>query len=153
VASPGTADSFLTASSITRTRQVHQITACSLYTLLEEAYEDHSKERAESPEEVLDFEGWCERRKLQSPQFHFWHLVLRMELVILLFIRSFREANFYLYCEALAELIPSYFFANNNVNYPRWLPIHYSDMVSLEQKHPQLALEFQSGNFVVHKSS
>ena len=74
-----------------------------------------------------------------------------MELVILLLIRSFREANYYLYCQALAELIP-YFFANNNVNYARWLPIHYRDMVSLDQKHPQLALEFQSGNFVVHKS-
>ncbi|KAJ8351073.1 hypothetical protein AAFF_G00156320 [Aldrovandia affinis] len=75
-----------------------------------------------------------------------------MELVILLLIRSFREANFFLYCQSLAELIP-YFFANNNVNYARWLPIHYRDMVTLEQKHPQLAQEFQSGNFVVHKSS
>ena len=75
-----------------------------------------------------------------------------MELVILLLIRSFREANFFLYCQSLAELMP-YFFANNNVNYARWLPIHYRDMVTLEQKHPQLAQEFQSGNFVVHKSS
>ena len=79
-------------------------------------------------------------------------MVLSMELVIFLLIRSFREANFFLYCQSLAELIP-YFFANNNVNYARWLPIHYRDMVTLEQKHPQLAQEFQSGNFVVHKSS
>ncbi|KAJ8406107.1 hypothetical protein AAFF_G00309950 [Aldrovandia affinis] len=31
---------------------------------------------------------------------------------------------------SLAELIP-YFFANNNVNYARWLPIYYRDMVTL----------------------
>ena len=66
-------------------------------------------------------------------------------------IRSFREANFDLYCQSLAELIP-YFFANNNVNYARWLPIHFRDMMTLAQKHPQLANEFHRGKFVVHKS-
>ena len=98
------------------------------------------------------FEAWCEHRKLRSPQFNFWYMVLSMELVILLLIRLFREDNFFLYCQSLAELIP-YFFTNNNVNYVRWLPIHYRDTMTLEQKHPQLAQEFQSGNFVVHKSS
>ncbi|KAJ8386023.1 hypothetical protein AAFF_G00178440 [Aldrovandia affinis] len=152
IASPGTADSFLTVSSITRTRQMHQITGCSLYKLLKAAHMDYSKETDEQPEEVPSFELGVRHRKLQSPQFHFWYMVLSMELVILLLIRSFREANFFLYCQSLAELIP-YFFANNNVNYARWLTIHYRDMVTLEQKHPQLAQEFQSGNFVVHKSS
>ncbi|CAE1329775.1 unnamed protein product [Acanthosepion pharaonis] len=79
-------------------------------------------------------------------------MVPSMELVILLLIRSFGEANFFLYCQLLAELI-SYFFANNNVSYAQWIPIHYRDMLPLEQKHPQLAQEFQSGNFVVHESS
>ena len=131
---------------------MHQITACSLYKLLKAAHTDYSKETDEQHEEVPSFEAWCEHRKLQSPQFHFLYMVLSMELGILLLIRSFREANFFLYCQSLAELLP-YFFANNNVNYARWLPIHYRDMVTLEQKHPQLAQEFQSGNFVVHKSS
>ena len=61
--------------------------------------------------------------------------VLSVELVILLLIRSFREANFILYCHSLAELIP-YFFANNNVNYVRWFLIHLRDMLILEEKHP-----------------
>ena len=56
VASPGTAESFLTASSITRTRQMHQITACSLYKLLKAAYTDYSNETAENTE-VLSFEA------------------------------------------------------------------------------------------------
>ena len=38
IASAGTADSFLSASSVTKNRQAHQITACSLYRLLKEAY-------------------------------------------------------------------------------------------------------------------
>ena len=150
IASPGTADSFLTASSINRTQQMHQITACSLYKLLKAAYTDYLKETEEQPKEV--FETWCECHKQHSPMFHFWYMVLSLELVILLLIRSFREANFILYCQSLAELIP-YFFANNNVNYARWLPIHYRDMVTLEKKPPQVAQEFQNGKFVVHKSS
>ena len=152
VASPGTAESFLTASSVTRTRMMHQITACSLYTLLKAAYTDFLEETDGTLDEEPSLEAWCEHRKLLSPQFHFWYIVLSMELVIFLLIRSFREANFSLYCQSLAELIP-YVFANNNVNYARWLPINYRDMVTLEQKHPQLAHDFQNGKFVIHKSS
>ncbi|KAJ8353458.1 hypothetical protein SKAU_G00210250 [Synaphobranchus kaupii] len=152
VASSGTADSFLSASSVTRTRQVHQITACCLYKLLKAAYTDYCTDSTEHPDRVLSFEDWCERYKQQSPQFQFWDLVLSMELVIFSLIRAFREANFTLYCQALSELIP-YFFANNNVNYARWLPVHLRDMLTLHQIHPELALEFHNGRFVVHKSS
>ena len=85
----------------------------------------------------------------RSPQFQF--LVLNMELTILTLIRSFREGNFTLYRESLSELIP-YFFANNNTNYARWLPIHLRDMMCLEKQHPDVAREFHQGNVVVHKS-
>lgn len=144
-----TAESFLTASSITRTRQIHQITARSVYQLLKAAYTDYCTEAAENSEEVLSFDVWCEKRKLESPQFQFWHLLLFMELAILLLVRAVREANFSLYCQSLAKLMP-YFFANNNTNYSRWL---FRDMVTLKEKHPQLAQEFESGKFVVYKSS
>ena len=77
-------------------------------------------------------------------------VVLNMELTILTLIRSFREGNFTLYRESLSELIP-YFFANNNINYARWLPIHLRDMICLEKQHPDVAREFHQGNFVVHK--
>ena len=66
--------------------------------------------------------------------------------------RSFREANFKLYCQALQELIP-YFFANNNTNYARWFSIHLRDMLTLESRHPALYPEFKKGNFVVHKTN
>ncbi len=134
VTSFGTAESFLTASGITRTRQAHQITAASLYRLMKRAYTDYCNEAIGNSNQVINFEDWCELRKLQSPQFQFWYLILSMELIILALIRSFREANFVLYKDALSELIP-YFFANNNIHYARWLPIHLRDMVSLEQQY------------------
>ena len=114
------------------------------------AHTDYCDEAIENSDEVINFEDWRERRKLQRPQFKFWYLILAMELAILALIRSFREANFELY-RALSELIP-YFFANNNINYARWLLIDLRDVMSLEQHHPQVAREFHNGNFVVHKS-
>ena len=51
---------------------------------------------------------------------HSLHFVLALELTILTLVPSFRDANFCLYREALAELMP-YFFANSNVNYAWWL--------------------------------
>jgi len=78
-------------------------------------------------------------------------IVLALELTILTLIRSFREADYCLYLEALAELL-LYFFANNNVNYARRLSIHLGDMMTIDQKHPEMAREFFKGHFVVHKS-
>ena len=83
-----------TMKNLQETRlQIHQITACSLYQLLKAAYTDYCKETAKNSEELLSFDAWCEKRKPESPQFQFWHLVLSMELAILLLIRSFREGT------------------------------------------------------------
>ena len=151
LATSGTAESFLHASSVTRTRQMHQVTACSLYKLLKEAYSYYCSNDDGVQRPVLSFEMWCEKRKEDNPQFAFWYFILSMELTTLSLVRAFREANFGLYCQALSALIP-YFFANNNTNYARWLPNHLRDMLSLEQKHPALYQEFMSGKFAVFKS-
>lgn len=134
VASSGTAESFLSVSSFTRTSKMHQVTACCLYMLRKEAYDYQC---AEDNEGALNFDDWCEKRRKESPQFKFWELVLSMELVVFSLVRFFREGNFDLYCQALASLLP-FFFANNNVNYARWLSIHLRDMISLEQTHPEV---------------
>ncbi|KAK4304447.1 hypothetical protein Pmani_023602 [Petrolisthes manimaculis] len=151
IATTGTADSFLSASSVTRTRQMHQVTASSLYKLLTESYEAYVIDVRTDDKQEHSFEDWCNMRKTQSPQFQYWYMIFEMELAILALIRSFREANFDLYCQALQKLIP-FFFANNNTNYARWLPIHLRDMLHLGGTHPQIKSEFSKGNFVVHKS-
>ena len=148
----GTAESFLSASIVTRARKAHQITASCLFKVLKDAYEYYCNEAGTIAGTILSFEDWCQKRLKDSPQFHFWHLVLSMELTILSLVRAFREANFTLYCQALCALIP-FFFAKNNINYARWLPIHLRDMLSLEHKHTGVFQEFQSGKFVVFKSS
>ena len=67
VASSGTAESYLSASSVTRTRQAHQITACSLYKLMKKAYHDYRSE--ESSISDITIEDWCKQRKKESPHF------------------------------------------------------------------------------------
>ncbi|CAE1259085.1 unnamed protein product [Acanthosepion pharaonis] len=150
VASSRTADSFLLATNVTKTRQAHQVTACSLFQLLKKVYSSYLAEHSDGDEEAFSFVEWCDSRKKESPQSAFWFSILNMELTILTLVRAFREGNFNLYRESLSELIP-YLFANNNVNYARWLPIHLRDMISLEKQYPEVVREFHNGNFVFHK--
>ena len=104
VTSSATADSFLSAVSVTETRQANQVTACSLYKFLKPAYPTYVEELID-PTDARSFEDRCEHRKLQSPQFWNWHPVLTMELALLLFIRSLKESNISLYRQALCQLI------------------------------------------------
>ncbi len=118
VASSGTAESYLSALSVTRTRQIHQVTACCLKMLQREAYDYYTREQTEQDHIALSFEDWCEKRRTESPHFEFWELVPLMELVTFSLIRSFREGDIGLYCQSLTGII-SFSFANTNVNYAR----------------------------------
>ena len=142
VVSSGTAESFLTASSIKRMRQEDQITACRLHNLMKKAYQDYCTDEPGSP--PLGLEDWCVQRRRSSPQFQFWYLVLDIELAIFTVIRSFRERNFELYHYALYQMTMS--IMNDGFQFTcktRW---------SLRTKHPDVASEFHKGNFVIHKS-
>ena len=106
VASSGTAYSFLKASHVTKTRCAHQITACSLYILLQAAYKEYALGCSEGT--ISDFESWCDRMSTEKPHFQFWYLTLLLELDIFTFIRSIREGNFSLYLSSLAKRIPCF---------------------------------------------
>lgn len=150
VASPGVANSFLTASHITRTRRAHQMTAASLHLLMKKAYEEYSKtEEIDGP--ARPFDEWREEKMKKCPQFLYWATVLDFELVCLQLVRAIREADFSLYLKAIRELLP-WMFALDSHNYARWLSLHYRDMCELPLKHPDVYAEFRNGSFVVHKT-
>ena len=148
VASSGTADSFLKASHVTKTRRAHQVT-CSLFILLRAAYNEYTLEC--NNETSLDFASWCAKMSAEKPQFQFWYLTLLLELDVFTFIRSIREGNFGLYLASLTNLIPC-FFALNHTNYARWLLVHVRDMKSLPANSPSTETQFQAGHFVIHKT-
>ena len=82
VATAGTADSLRRVTHVTRTRRAHQITASSLYLLLEKAYFEYCNSvREEQNRSSLD--EWCSSNAELYPQFKFWLLILQMQLAVL----------------------------------------------------------------------
>jgi hypothetical protein len=149
VASSGTADSYLKVSHVTRTRHAHQMTASSLHILLHKAYTEYSS--SQEDEESLSLESWCDERAKVSPQFHFWFTILQLELQVMIFVRSLREADFKLYIDSLSQFVP-WLFSLYHTHYTRWIPAHLRDMVTLAEKHPAVYQEFLHGNFTVKRT-
>lgn len=146
VTSPGTADSFLKASHIGKTQYSHNVTAASLYILMQRAF--HA---SEDKVQGVSFDMWRAHMERISPMFHFWSITLRFEMTVLVFIKSLREGNFSLYKEAIAALVP-WFFALAHSNYARWLSVHIRDMSQLDERTPDVESAFLNGKFVVHKT-
>lgn len=79
IVTSGTADSFLSASHITRTRHIHQVTALSLAKLQQNAFVRRN-ETSDAHDEK-DFKTWREEIIAVSPTYRFWDLILRTELI------------------------------------------------------------------------
>ena len=151
IATAGTADSFYRASHVMRTRRAHQITAAALHILKHRAYDHYNTAGVEDGQIPADFEAWSNERKDNCPQFHYWSTAMELELCVLVFVRSLREANFTMYVDTLAELAP-WFHALDHTNYARWIPVHLRDMVELPKKHPDIYRQFCNGHFTVQKT-
>ena len=105
VATIGTADSFPKAAHVTRTRH---ITASSLYLPLQEAYNQYTSGLDKGQDLMLP-EDWCAERVDSSPQFQFWFIILQLELVIFIYVRSVREGNFLLYIDTPSKIVTCFF--------------------------------------------
>lgn len=123
------------------------MTASSLYILLNKSYASY----LEPGDQHEAFEEWCVKCKQEAPQFHFWYTALQLELLVLTFIKSLRTGNFVLYVDSLTKLAP-WFFILDHTNYARWVPVHLRDMANLSTAHPEMAVEFNNGNFTVRKT-
>ena len=100
----------------------------------------------------MSVEDWCATRADTSPQIKFWSIILKLELEIVIYVRSLREGDFMLYIDALTNIVP-WFFALGHTNNARWIPVHLRDMVALEDKHPDVFAEYMSGNVTVKKTT
>ena len=92
LATRGTADSFLEASHVTRTRRAHQITACSLYLLQQKAYTEYCHGVEEGCNK-MSLEDWCDQRVEACPLFLFWSIILQLELEVMIYVRAIQEGN------------------------------------------------------------
>ena len=63
ICSSGIAESFIKASSVTKSRRANQVTASSLYILLQRAYNEY-RETQNDEENILTFDDWCQQCSL-----------------------------------------------------------------------------------------
>lgn len=106
IANPGSAESFVKTTNILGTKHAHQVTAATLYALMKQQYDEYVELSMEQIGPEMDIDRWCEMLQNESPMFRFWALVLHLELIVLIFVRSLRESDFQLYVKSLMALVP-----------------------------------------------
>uniref|UniRef100_UPI00358F200E folylpolyglutamate synthase, mitochondrial-like isoform X2 n=1 Tax=Myxine glutinosa TaxID=7769 RepID=UPI00358F200E len=104
IATPGTADSFLRAAHVTRTRRAHQITAAALHVLQHRAYERHCMTYADDAEDLPEFEDRCHQRGEDIPNFQYWATVLELEMLVLVYVCSLAYTfDFAIFCPNISS--------------------------------------------------
>jgi len=149
VTTTGVAESCISASHVKRTRYAHSVTAAALYICLRRCYNKYCKDTDSA--EQKPFDEWRSDCENQSAQFKFWSTALNLEMLVLSFVRSLRMGDFALYVDTLQAIAP-WFFALDQVNYARWLPVHLRDMLSFQEQHPHIYEQFVCGKFTISKS-
>ena len=140
-------DSLLSGHEVGKTKYVHQVTALTLYQLMKDAFEQSKKENCN-----LSFAEWHTSKDLESSQFHFWSIALKMEMDYSLFLRSIRSSNFKLYDASIGKFLP-WIFAFDHGHYARWLSIHHYDMEMLKESSLDVFQKFDvNGNFTVTRT-
>ena len=89
---------------------------------------------------------------LKQPVFKFLRMYMEQVLMIFTYIRATRNGQWTLHLHA-AEGLCKYFFAHDKLKYARMVPLYLAEMHSLEESDPDIWMEFNTGNFVVNKSS
>ena len=147
VTTSGRAESSILGNHVKRSRYVHQVTVASLFILLRKAWESHK----DTSLEKLEFSEWVAKQTDESVQFLYWYQVVVLETILLMFVRSIREANFIMFMDALQQICP-WMFALDHVHYARWLPVFVKSLKELKTRHPSVYKEFMQGKFVTQKS-
>ena len=121
----GTADSILKVAHITRTRHAHSVIVAALAVLQKASFD-----AAKSASEAGERDAWRARMTQKFTTFAFYDFILRMEKLILIFVRAHREINFALYVVCM-EAPVFMFFSLNHLNYSRWVSVHLENMKTL----------------------
>ena len=98
VTTSGGVKAILHASHLKRCRLTHEISIVVFTQLKKLAYIQAGPD--------LSFEEWNVKRCTESPTFFFWDLILRLQILVLMFVRSIRQRNFQLYRATLEKIAP-----------------------------------------------
>ena len=128
---------------------MHEITEIVLYIPKREAYKVYKKQCKD--EDNISEEEW-EKSYEKHLMFKFWDLILKLELLLLEFVKSLCSANFQCYVETLKQITP-WMFSLNHHNYARWLLVHLTPMIDPKEMHLLWYEKFVNRKFVVWKTN
>ena len=79
-----------------------------------------------------------------------WMSFIDIVSILLQLLLASQDKNWGMHLSTIHNMIP-WCFASDKVNYAyaQYLPVYYSDMVNLPDKHPELHRYFQQGAFAV----
>lgn len=81
------------------------------------------------------YDSFVMAQSKENSTFAYWSTYLEMIQLLLLFIRATRTSNWELHLSALRSMIP-WFFATDRINYARYAPCYWLEMISLGSTHP-----------------
>ena len=102
--------------------------------------------------DVLEKMSTFDEANEKKPLFKVMRHYMRMVMEMLTFIKSVRTGDWDLHLIA-SEKFTKYFFAHDQINYARMMPVYIAEMDSLKLTNPDIIKEFQQGNWVVNKNS
>ena len=103
---------------------MHKITVCALYIAKREPCGVYKKQRKD--EDNISEEEW-EKSYDNHPMFKFWYLILKLELLLLEFVKYLRSGNSQCYVETMKQT-NSWVFSLEHHTCARWLSVHLSQM-------------------------
>ncbi|XP_061913285.1 uncharacterized protein LOC133656293 isoform X2 [Entelurus aequoreus] len=96
---------------------------------------------------------FVEKRTAENPTFAFWSSYIDMVQILLLFVRATRESDWQLHLSTV-RLMMAWFFAYDRVNYARYLPTYWMEMVNLPITHPSCHKDLSvKGQWTVQRQS
>lgn len=113
-----------------------------------------SEEKLNDISKLLEkYNNFIQAKSLDNPTFAFWSSYLEMMTNLLLFVSATRESDWKKHLSAVRIMLPWY-FAYDHVNYARYLPAYWLEMLQLPQTHPQCHDQFLvPGQWTVQRSS
>ena len=99
----------------------------------------------------MSFSKWEEDMESRQPHFYHWNMCIKLESLLMRFLGSQREADYYSYKDSFSDIIP-WIFTFNHSHCARWLSLHLHDLSSLKSVSRNTH-EFVKGKFVTQKSS
>ena len=136
-------ESFLSGWKIKRSRYANQVSLVALVTMSNIAFEFQN-----------DFGTYGESRKKTSERSVnalYWFTVIDLVVLLFMFVRSLRDANFTLFISRLSSIC-TWMFASDHVHYARWLPVLIKDLSFLRDKKNLVFDALLNGFFTVQKS-